>query len=245
MSNKKIIDNKDLFQKLAYCINKTAYDLRQYLKENPNETNNAIMFLKGDFINTALKDYVIKDDVIFIPFNRNFWKGRIIADIKNHITYSIMTEQTLSRVIKNKNSKTLHYLIILINMENKDCISKCEQITLNGVESDFDTDALEQEFENITNKLINLEEGYKHYVVSYKMNKYLVENIEIKLFDKDFNIVDKLSLMEYIKLDFSQLTNNEFVQDANKDSKVDKRNLVSIKSGVKPKLRELKKKGLI
>ena len=60
--------------------------------------------------------------------------------------------------------------------------------------------------------------------------------------DKDFNIVDEASLMQYIKPDFARLTDIGPSEDTDEDAKPDKKGLVAIKSGIKPKLREIEKK---
>ena len=62
-----------------------------------------------------------------------------------------MTEGTLSRVPKKKNRENPHYLQSVLYVENKDCIAKERQMTLEdfGI-TIFDTDVLEQVFEKIS-----------------------------------------------------------------------------------------------
>ena len=50
------------------------------------------------------------------------------------------------------------------------------------------------------------------------------------------------SLMQYIKPDFARLTDIGPSEDTDEDAKPDKKGLVAIKSGIKPKLREIEKK---
>ena len=73
-------------------------------------------------------------------------------------------------------------------------------------------------------------EGVKHYLLDF-----------VPL-DKDFNVVDEASLMQYIKPDFARLTDIGPSEDTDEDAKPDKKGLVAIKSGIKPKLREIEKK---
>ena len=58
--NTQIVINDDLLRKIVYCIEKAiGDDLQQYLRENHRETNNAIILLRGDNINTNLRTHVI------------------------------------------------------------------------------------------------------------------------------------------------------------------------------------------
>ena len=190
--NTQIVINDDLLRKIVYCIEKAiGDDLQQYLRENHRETNNAIILLRGDNINTNLRTHVVKDDIDLVPFQRYGWSGRMVIDRKEHITYSIMTEGTLSGVPKKKNRENPHYLQSVLYVENKDCIAKERQMTLEdfGI-TIFDTDVLEQDFEKISQGMINVEEDYKHYIIAYKAENGEIKDIKLRFLDKDFNIVD-------------------------------------------------------
>ncbi|MBO5145305.1 MAG: hypothetical protein J6C19_07180 [Lachnospiraceae bacterium] len=53
--NNKISINDALLRKIVYSIEKAiGEDQQQYLRENQKETNNAIILLRGDDINTNL-----------------------------------------------------------------------------------------------------------------------------------------------------------------------------------------------
>lgn len=82
----------------------------------------------------------------------------------------------------------------------------------------FDTSVLEQDFEKISQGLIDKEEDYRHYIVSYIANHGEIESITLKFLDKEFNIVDQESLMQYIKPDFAQLTNIDSETAAEEDN---------------------------
>ncbi len=241
----KLVTNDDLLRKIVYSIDKAiGEDQQQYLKENHRETNNAIILLRGDYINTNLRNHVVKDEIDLVPFQRCGWSGRMIIDRKGHITYSIMKEETLSDVPRKKNRKNPHYLQSILYVENKDCIAKQRQMTLQdfGI-TIFDTNVLEQDFQKISQGLIDMKEDYKHYIIAYKAEHGEIKNIKLKFLDKDFNIVDEASLMQYIKPDFARLTDIGPVESDEENMK-DNKGLVSIKSGLKPKLREIDKEGL-
>ncbi|MFR2879797.1 MAG: DUF5986 family protein [Lachnospiraceae bacterium] len=65
-------------RKIVYCIEKAiGDDLQQYLRENHRETNNAIILLRGDNINTNLRTHVVKDDIRSCSFPEAWlvWKN--------------------------------------------------------------------------------------------------------------------------------------------------------------------------
>ncbi|MBO5033685.1 MAG: hypothetical protein J6D08_17725, partial [Lachnospiraceae bacterium] len=227
-----------------YSIEKAiGEDQQQYLRENQKETNNAIILLRGDDINTNLRRHIVKDNIDLIPFQRYGWSGRIIIDKTEHITYSIMTEGTLATVPRKKNRINPHYLQSILYAENKECIAKERQMTLQdfGI-TIFDTDVLEQDFEKISQGLIDREEDYRHYIVSYIANHGEIKSITLKFLDKEFNIVDEESLMQYIRPDFAQLTNMDSVKESDENNIQSRKSLVAVRSGVKPKLQEIEKR---
>ena len=242
--NTHILLNEGLLKKIVYCIDKAiGEDQTHYLRENHRETNNAIILLRGDNINTNLRNHVVKDEIDLIPFQRYGWSGRMVIDRKNHITYSIMTEGTLLTVPRKKNRENPHYLHSVLFVENGDCIAKQRQMTLQdfGI-TIFDTDVLEEDFETISQGLIDKNEDYKHYIVAYKADHGEIQSITLKFLDKDFNIVDETSLMQYIKPDFAGLTDVGPAEETDEENRENKQGLVAIKSGLKPKLREVEKK---
>lgn len=244
LRNAKIFTNDTLLRKIVYSIEKAiGEDQQQYLRENQKETNNAIILLRGDDINTNLRHHIVKDNIDLIPFQRHGWSGRIIIDRAEHITYSIMTEGTLATVPRKKNRINPHYLQSILYAENKDCIAKERQMTLQdfGI-TIFDTDVLEQDFEKISQGLIDREEDYRHYIISYIANHGEIKSITLKFLDKEFNIVDEESLMQYIRPDFAQLTNTDSELESKEYNSHSKKSLVAIRSGVKPKLREIEKR---
>ncbi|MBO5146124.1 MAG: hypothetical protein J6C19_11430 [Lachnospiraceae bacterium] len=190
-----------------------------------------------------LRRHIVKDNIDLIPFQRYGWSGRIIIDKTEHITYSIMTEGTLATVPRKKNRINPHYLQSILYAENKECIAKERQMTLQdfGI-TIFDTDVLEQDFEKISQGLIDREEDYRHYIVSYIANHGEIKSITLKFLDKEFNIVDEESLMQYIRPDFAQLTNMDSVKESDENNIQSRKSLVAVRSGVKPKLQEIEKR---
>ncbi len=242
--NTTIVTNDNLLRKIVYCIEKAiGDDLQQYLRENRQETNNAMILLRGDFINSNLRTHVVKDDVELVSFKRYGWSGRIVIDRKNHITYSIITEGTLCGIPRKKNRQNPHYLQSVLCVENGNCVAKQKQMSLEdfGI-TVFNTDELKQDFENISHGMISVEEDYRHYIIAYKAESGVIKDIKLRFLDKDFDIVDEVSLMQYIKPDFARLTDIVEVEETTTSEEKNKKGLVAIKNGIKPKLREIEKK---
>lgn len=241
----KLLKNDKLLRKIVYSIDKAiGEDLSQYLREHHRETNNAIVQLRGDFINDNLRHHVVDENTELIPFQRSGWSGRIIIDRLNRTTYTVTTVSTLSAIPKKKERTKPHYLQSVLAIENKECKGTPKQITLFecGMTA-FDTQFLEQDFNSINQGLINVDENYVHYIIAYKAEHGEIKDIDLKLLDKDFDTVDETSLNEYIKPDFARLTDVGPAEQSNEiEENTDSKKLVAIKAGLKPNLKVVEKR---
>lgn len=241
--NKKIIENDDILRKIVYSIDKAIVeDVPKYLRNSHLETNNGVGLIKGDYINTNLRNHVISEGIDLVPFKRFAWSGRIVVDRMGHVTYSIMTEETLGGIPKKKNRERPHYLQTVLYVENRECIAKYEQMTLQDLGiTIFDEDVFRPDFETISQGMIDKSEDYRHYIVVYQAENREIKNVKLKLLDKDFNIVDEVSLMKYIKPDFARLTDIEINEKSGEENVGDKKRLLAVKKGLQPQLREIEK----
>lgn len=241
---KNLLINDTLLRKIVYSVEKAiGDDLMQYLREHHRETNNAIVQLRGDFINDNLRQHVVDDNVELIPFQRSGWSGRIVIDGVNHITYTVTTLGTLSAIPKKKDRTKPHYLQSLLAVENKKCKGTPKQITLFecGL-TGFETEDLDKDFSDISQGLINLEEDYVHYIIAYKAENGEIKNIVLRLLDKDFDTVEEASLQNYIKPDFARLTDAGSAEQTIKtEENSESKKLVVIKANIKPKLKRTEK----
>ena len=97
----------------------------------------------------------------------------------------------------------------------------------------------EDDYNSIVGGLIDPAEGYRHYIIAYEAENSELRDIQLEFLDKDFNIIAAASLNEYIKPDFARLTDVEPVTEAyNDETDGETRSLVSVKTGIRPKLRE-------
>jgi hypothetical protein len=238
--------NQMLCRKIVYAINKAvADDIPSKMQENRLETNNRYIFATGDYINENLRKHVVKDEVELIPFSRYAWEGRIIVDRANKVTYTISTYHALNAVIRKKRNKQ-HYLQSILYVENGDYEGTNKQMTIYDIspeyrENTFDVAELEEDYDNIMHGRISRTDGYKHYIIVYEKEHHEISNIEMLLLDKDFVVVDKISLMEYVNPDFASLTEDvyENIENTKEDEVEAKPLLLKLKPGVKPELKAI------
>ena len=241
--DEKIILRDSFLRKVVYAINKAIEDdIPNYLRENKNETNNALLQLKGDYINKNLRKHVVGNDIELVPFKRHSWSGRIILDRANRLTYTITTLMTLMSIPKKKGRTRPHFLHSILYAENRSCKAQFKQMDLDFGVTQFDSEELEKDYESINQGLIDKNENYRHYVIAYKSEGDEIAEIVLRLLDKDFDIVDEASLMNYVRPDFARLTDIEIAEDTEEAAgENDSKNLVAVKTGFKPKLREIDK----
>ena len=96
-------------------------------------TNNAVVFLRGDRINTNIVNSVKSDVVEVRYFKRSAWQGCIVIDRNNKLTFSVASKNTLERIPQKKRRSCPHFLQTLLNTENKNEIgieNKCRYLIL-------------------------------------------------------------------------------------------------------------------
>lgn len=233
--------NETLIRKIVHAIDKAiADDIPQYLRENRKETNNAIVQMRGDCINDNLVNLVIGGDIELVPFKRFLWNGRMLVDRANKITYTITTQKNLKSVAKKQHNNP-HFLQTILHKENGDCEAPIKQMTFMDL-SPFSEDVLEDDYYSIVGDLINPTEGYRHYVIAYEAENSELRDIQLEFLDRDFNIIDKASLNEYINPDFARLTDVEpLVETYSSESNEETRPLMTLKPGFRPKLQDIGK----
>lgn len=245
LSASSILMNEPLLRKIVRAIEKACgEDTRGYLSENRLETNNALPFLRGDFVNENLRNSVVSEDVDLIPFNRYGWSGRILHDKLNKITYTISTKRTLAAIPKKKGRSVPHYLQSILYAENGGCKAAVKQMSLNDfVDFEivrFDSQELENDYGKIMNGQIVAGDEYRHYIIAYEVEHGEVTDIGLQFLDKDFDVIAQCSLNDYLRLDFGRLTETEPVEDiAAEEENV--HFLINVKSGIKPRLRDIEK----
>ena len=216
-------------------------DTRSYLTGSNMDTNNAIILLRGDFINTNLRDMVvaINDNLELKHFKRFVWTGSLLIDRKHNITITISARPTLNRIKGVKGRKNPHYLQSMCHVLNGDLKAECKQMTLADMEGvDFDppfTDEVyEDDFDSIIDAAISQGEGYRHCVIAYEAERLEIKSLSLLILDADLDVVKDISLMDLLQPDFGTLT-AEVAAMEEAPQKKDAHSLVKVRKDIKSK----------
>ena len=175
-------------------------DIRDYLANSNLDTNNAIIHLRVDFINTNLRDMVIAlfDNLEMKHFNRFVWTGSLLIDRKHKITITISARATINRIKSVKERNNPHYLQSMCHVLNGDLEAECKQMTLSdldGVDVDppFADEVYEDDFDSIIDAAISQGEGYRHCVIAYEAERLELKSVSLLILDKDLDVVQDIS----------------------------------------------------
>lgn len=222
-----------IIEKIVKAIEKAVgEDIRSYLANSNTATNNAIPFLRGDYINTNIK-YAMENEAVEIKnFKRASWTGMILIIRGEQTTMSICSKNTLERIPKNKNRRSPHYLQTMVYKENSSEVSPVRQMNLTDFDPDINFGFSEEEYDkgfiSIMEETLSMNDDYRHWVIVYEANRRDIVDIAAILLDKDFGVVQEISLIELLKPNFSDLTNIESSTEMSRDA----HSLVSIKPGL-------------
>ena len=206
--------------------------------EEDLETNNWMLLGRSDYINSKLRQIALVDGVELIPFTRYVWQGRILLDRRHKASIIIMTENTLRDLVRRDRSRP-HYAETLQHILNEDLPAKYEQTSLFS-DDRFDEQTYIDDFKAIVKELFDPKEGYRNYFITYSTERGRVINVSLKVFNSEFQLVEEVSLNEFLKPNFAALTSPvETVGPQNEDEHVEAtRNLSKLKVGIKPVLHE-------
>lgn len=207
-------------------------DTRSYLQSCDTITTNGLPGVRADKINTNLSKMVASDDIEIKMFSRSSWKGVLVVDNGNKTLFSVCTKNTLDRVTKNKTRRSPHYAQTMVNTINKDEVAEVKQMTIADYDPTFAVTFSEEDFEkdffSIMEHAVCEYEGYRFWVVSYEVEKFVMKSLSAILMDKDFDRVQEISILEALKPNFGELTAVEPKQEKKKDV----RSLLSVKTGI-------------
>ena len=209
-----------------------------FCQEHNLETNNYRWLLRSDLINECLKDMLMVEGVSLHPFRRHGWEGRLIIDQRHHISYSVISLDSLDRVIKGANKRNWpHYLqsmLFIVNdyegMYMQECMFEAEEA--------FTSDTYDQDFQMIISGMIENPDEWHHYIIVYKAAGNELKEIKLLFLNKDFiEITDGIDLMGYAKPDYSALTAKIKKSADDKKSTAERaKSLTKLKPGIKPEL---------
>lgn len=211
----KIPDNFSRY--IVNCIDiALSEDCKRYMQEFHPDTTNGVPHCIHDWINGNLVKYKPNDVKVF-KFNRHSWKSNMIIDNSNKIAYTVMRQKGLLRIKKKKRTWP-HYLQTFVTILNNEFQAKNKQIMIDGFNSDiFSYEILVDDFKNLCGENLKSTEGYRHCLIAFDTQNGQLSDVKAWILDKDLDIVDELSLNEFIKPDYSNLTN---IDTTNENSKL-------------------------
>ena len=235
--NTKIVLKEECISNIVHAILKgISSDIDDYIQAEKTITTNGLPFIRSDFINTNLEKIVINSEYLdLISFKKTSWEGIILIDNEDQITYSIISNNTLERLLNN-NQKNPHYLRTIIHILNNTCEAINTQLSLNGFDINrYNYESMVDDFNKITKGRINSEGDFRHYIIAYKAGDGILENVELKFYDKNLNEIDSMPLMNYINPDFSELTASSLlhIEEEIKDTVDSTKKLITPKLGIK------------
>lgn len=214
-------------------------DTRDFIAERGWDTLNSLVLVRGDLINTNLRNMVVSDTLELRHFKRYVWTGHLLIDRKHKITITISSRATLNRVKKVKGRKNPYYLQSLCHTLNGDLEADCKQITIadiEGVEMDppFEEEVYEADFESIVDAAISQGEGYRHCLITYEAEGFELKSTSLMVLDKDLDVVCEYSIIDLLEPDFGNLT-APIVGFDETPQKIDAHSLINVKAGLKSK----------
>ena len=225
------LTDDQLLKLIVMCISKGIGDVRNFFYLTNNVTNNSVSLLRADFINTNLRDLLVKDNVMLalLPFKRSGWTGIILIDRENKRTFSISTEHTLQQVISKKRQSP-HYLQSILHVQNGDVAALNKQLYLfdDMPECQFSDDVFQRDYESIMGGEIQFVDGYRHFVIVYSTSHFEVVSIRMLELDSNFQVATEHRLENMLVPNFEDLTYVEKNAPVIKDA----HSLVSVKSSI-------------
>lgn len=237
---KELPSDEIVIRRIVRAIQKTIEeDVPEFCRDNHMETMNSIRYVRGDKVNDNLRNLVVSDDIRLLSFKRHSWDGRMLIDQKSLTSYTITTQQNLQAIPKKRDRKCPHFLQSILAIENGDLKGQYVQQSLFPMEQ-FDNEVLEEDYKKIISGVLEPGSGYHHYVITYEFEKNELLDVKMVLMDRNFNLVNEISLNNFIKPDFARLTVEESALSVHTtETAASARSLVTIRPGIRPELIEL------
>ncbi|MDO5015417.1 MAG: DUF5986 family protein [Eubacteriales bacterium] len=219
-------------------------DTHVYLSTTNNATNNALKFMRADFINTNLRDSVASEVVELKYFKRRSWVGCLLIDRENKVTFTICSKSTLDSIPKKTDRKSPHFLQTLLHVQNSKVEVKNKQLSFFDVtpnlKTEFSDEDYKEDYVKIMGEDLIPEDEYLHLVIAYETSYFGIKSISMLVLDKDFQIATEYPLTRFLHPDFAELTRQEEIFQEN-----DVHNLIKVKPVLGRKKRDSSNHGAI
>lgn len=214
--NYSLEEHEALLSLIANAIPKSiGADIKHYLANSNNETNNAVKFMRADFINTNVKNALIASmpNIKLHAFKRGPHDLRLIVDFDNHLTYSIHGKTSFDDIRnRHQDSETHkpHYTQSILAIENQDIAPVNEQLSLLdfGLLMPYSEDEYQKDYADIVGQDGKIDSGFHNIVITYSCKKGKVDSLDLLILAYDMSVVEEFSLMDLIHPDIMELTDN-------------------------------------
>lgn len=207
----------DFAYKIVKCLRDALEDdVIAYKESTKLATYNGLPFQKCDYINTHLQNDLSSTNIEVIPFKRFNWESRIVIDRTNKIAYSVISKNRLQQLIKNFNDATVpHYAVLFAYALNGDIEAPQKQI---GIFDNYPyaRDIMEEGYDKLLGGQVLRNEGYRYCIVTYEVNAGQLYSSEALFLDKDLDLIERVSLTEYIRPDYAKLTTQDETETEDK-----------------------------
>ncbi|ACV63042.1 hypothetical protein Dtox_2225 [Desulfofarcimen acetoxidans DSM 771] len=193
---------------IVNCINVALKDdYKRYMQEFHPDTTNGVPKCVHDWINSNLVKYLPPEYRMF-KFNRYSWKSNMVVDDKNKIAYTIMRQTGLKRVKnKNKNRTSPHYLQTFVTILNAEFEARYKQLAFTEFYTEiYDQDTFLNDFNSLCGENLKAAQGYRHCLIAFHTQAGQLSDVKAWVLDKDLDVYDEMCLNDYIKPDYSKLT---------------------------------------
>lgn len=210
MEDRKIITtrmSRDLKYKIVSCIRSALEDDLDNFKTSSNlVTNNGVPFLKGDYINTRLQNELADENIEVIPFKRYGWESRIVVDHINKVAYNVISKSRVQQLMKDAASSTVpHYSMLFAYTLNSDLKAPEKQTSMFD-NYPFSDETMTEGYNKLLGGQLQPTAGYNYCVIVYEISDGQLNTCEALILDKDLDLVEKISLADFIKPDYASLT---------------------------------------
>lgn len=187
--------NEELLIKVVASIEDGIKDYKREKDEHRDfETSNYLNYMKGDCINTQLKNKFNDGKIFTRRFKSGpFYNGIFCYSNENKCSFTIMNLKTLNTVKKKR--KPAKYLQEILNHMNKELSSTNYQMELFP---SFDEDTDEDVFLDIVEGLDFDYDNAYHYIIGYELYHDKIMQIKAILLDSKLGEVASLDLSHYL-----------------------------------------------
>lgn len=234
----EFVDNSEIIKTIVKALDK-AYGI-DYRQMRENDDLVAHMFAgvwKICRFDTNLVEALKMDGVEVASFGRHGWDVYFVVDHQNRRTFNVVSKNTIERVRRKRGGKVPHYLRVFLYIENANVVAVSHQMSLSdyGLEGTEIDDFTDQEFlddyERITEGVIDPNEQYEHFVIVYEADGKGIKDCSIVYFNPLLEVAEEKSIMSFREPDYSELSSTPVVESY-KEPMSKEQNKVRLKAGL-------------